>query len=271
MSPTVLPLTDLPESFEPLPSSDGRRWVRRPQDGAVFELDTLNTWVLDLDDECYWTLESLQRGLAAWVRVEDLPGVIPIVGAWTEPGSHSVWSRDGGGSILLAHATPPDAVSLQDMTFTSAVHLVQALVVWSDILESIRLRGWESVYGGGYGGHGALSPKVLMLSPTSGAAIRFEPDRYLEWDPLGRSHFSPGQGTSHEVQADVYAFARTVGGVLIDEQRIPNRRLRTKLLASAARTLHRATALQPGRRGFGSVRRLSEQLAADWGVKAESP
>jgi hypothetical protein len=235
------------------------RWVMRITDEAIFELQALNTRVFDLDDECYWTWEVIEPALTNWSLLQDIPGAIKIVDAWVQQGlSHEAF-EDSEGSIALVHATPPDTTRLQDVKFSSAMHLTQVLGAFSRIIESI-----HSV-GEGHG-HGGLSENVLLLSRTEGACIRFEPNRYLSWDPMGYSLFSPEQKISSPAAADVYAFARIVWGILADPARILDDRLRRDMLGSSAKTLNKATSLWWSDRGFLSTRKLLDQLTKDWDV-----
>jgi hypothetical protein len=235
------------------------RWVMRIPDEAIFELQVLNTRVFDLDDEIYWKWEVIEPALTNWRLLQDIPGVIKIVDAWVQQGlSHEAF-EDSEGSIALVHATPPDTTLLRDMKFSNAMHLTQILGDFSRIIESI-----HSV-GAGHG-HGGLSENVLLLSRAEGACIRFEPDRYLSWDPIGRSLFSPKQEISPPHATDVYAFARIVWGILSDPKRLLDDRLRRDMLGSSAKTLNKATSLHWSDRGFSSTGKLLDQLAKDWDV-----
>lgn len=234
------------------------RWVARVTDEAIFELQVLNTSAFDLDDECYWTWEVIEPALTNWSLLQDIPGVIQIVDAWVQQGLSSEVFENAEGSIALVFATPPDVIRLQDVKFSSAMHLTQVLGAFSRIIESIHSLGR---------GHGGLSENVLLLSRTEGECIRFEPDRYLSWDPMRRSLFSPEQDISPLVAADVYAFARIICGILADSERILDDPLRRDLLGSSAKTLYNATNLHWSRRGFLSTRKLLDQLAKDWNVR----
>jgi hypothetical protein len=243
-------------SYTVLQGVDGQ-WVIRVTDEAILELQVLNTRVFDLDDECYWTWEVIEPALTHWGLLQDIPGVIQIVDAWIQQGLSPEAFENAEGSIALLHATPPDITYLQDVKFRSAMHLTQVLGAFSRIIESIHSVGK---------GHGGLSEKVLLLSTKEGACIRFESDRYLSWDPMRRSFFSPEQEIAPAAAADVYAFARIVWGILTDPARILDDRLRRDMLGSSAKTLYKATSLRWSDRGFLSTRELLDQLAKDWEV-----
>jgi hypothetical protein len=231
----------------------------RVVDEAIFELQVLNTKAFDLDDEYYWTWEAIKPALSNWRLFQEIPGVIQIADAWVQPGLSPSVFESSEGSIALVYSTPPDAMCLRDKEFSSATELTQVLSAFSNIIESI-----HSI-GAGYG-HGGLSENTLLLSPDQGACVRFEPDCYLAWDPIGRSIFSPEQEKSHPAASDVYAFAWIIWGILTDANRFSDDRLRRDMLTSGAKTLKTATSLHWSDRSFLSTRTLLYQLTKDWGT-----
>lgn len=239
-----------------------RRHVKRLSDGALLEVDILNTAVFDLDDECYWSWASIELGLRNWRRLNGVTGVIPIVDAWCQRGLQGDGIgqqafENAEGSIILVHAIPSDIVSMRTMKFADAQQLIQILSAFAEIIDSI-----HAVDNQGYTcqGHGGISENVLLVSSSQGACIRFEPDQYLEWDPIGRSLFSPEQKSSHLAAADMYAFQRVIQGILADEARVPNQRLRRDLLSAVAKGLYRSTNLHWSDRGGFSARQLVQDL-----------